>query len=75
MFYSDKTQDITSVEQLALHVTFILKGKVKEDPIDLITISKVVISHLCAVNIISTLESGRNSLVYCKYYVRPGKVF
>ena len=56
-FYSDETQDITSVEQLTLYATFIMNGEVKENLIGSIPMSKVVGTHMSAVNIMSTLES------------------
>ena len=41
-FYSDETPVITSLEQLAMHATFIMNGEIKEHFIGLIPISKVV---------------------------------
>ena len=57
MFHSDETQDSTSVEQLPLYATLILYREVKEHFIGLIPISKVVGTHLSAINIIPALES------------------
>ena len=50
-FCSDETQDITSVEQLALYATFIMNEEVKEHFTGLIPISKVVETHMPAVNL------------------------
>ena len=57
IFHSDETQDSTSVEQLPLYATFILYREVKEHFIGLIPISKVVGTHLSAINIMPALES------------------
>ena len=57
MFHSDETQDSTYVEQLPLYATFILYREVKEHFIGLIPISKVVGTHLSAINIMPALES------------------
>lgn len=57
MFQSDETQDSKSVEQLPLYTTFILYRGVKEHFIGLIAISKVVGTHLSAINIMPSLES------------------
>ena len=61
-FYCDETQGITSVELLALYVTFIMNGEVfigflLEHFIGFIPISKVVGIHMFAVNIMSALEN------------------
>ena len=55
-FYSDKTQDITSIEQLVIYATFLQDTIVKEHFVGLIPVSKVVGMHLSAVNIMGALE-------------------
>ena len=49
-FYSDETQEITSIEQLVIYATLLQDTVVKEHFVDLIPISKVVGTHLSAVN-------------------------
>ena len=55
-FYSDETQDITSIEQLVIYATFLQDTVVKEHFVGLIPVSKVVGTHLSAVNIMGALE-------------------
>ena len=55
-FYSDETPDITPLEQLALHATFIMNGEIKEHFIGLIPTSKVMGTQISAVKIISARE-------------------
>ena len=55
-FHSDETQDITSIEQLVIYATFLQDTVVKEHFVDLIPVSKVVGTHLPAVNIMGALE-------------------
>ena len=55
-FYSDETQDITSIEQLVIYATFLQDTVVKEHFIGLIPVSKVVGTHLSAVNIMDALK-------------------
>ena len=55
-FYSDETPVITSLEQLAMHATFIMNGEIKEHFIGLIPISKVVGTQISAVKIMSARE-------------------
>ena len=63
-FYSDETQDITSIEQLTLYATFILNGEVKDHFIGLILTSKLVRTHLSVVNIMSAMGSFFKDLKY-----------
>ena len=55
-FYSDETPVITSLEQLAMHATFIMNGEIKEHFIGLIPISKVVGTQISAIKIMSAGE-------------------
>ena len=55
-FYSGETQDITSIEQLVIYATFLQDNAVKEHFVGLIPVSKVVGTHLSAVNIMGALE-------------------
>ena len=55
-FYSDETQDITSIEQLVIYATFLQDTVVKEHFVGLIPVSKVAGTHLSAVNIMGALE-------------------
>ena len=55
-FYSDETQDISSIEQLAIYATFLQDTVVKELVVGLIPVSKIVGTHLSAVNIMGALE-------------------
>ena len=57
-FSCDKIQDITSFEQLALYATFIMNVEVEEHFIGLVPISKVVWTHMSAVNNMSALENS-----------------
>lgn len=54
--YSNETQNITSTEQIAIYTTFRQGHAVKEHFICLIPISKVVQTHLSAMNIMGALE-------------------
>lgn len=54
--YSNETQNITSTEQIAIYTTFTQGHVVKEYFICLIPISKVVQTHLFAMNIMGALE-------------------
>ena len=56
-FYTDKTSDVTSIEQLAIYATFLRNQPISEHFIGLIPISKEVGAHLSAVNIMSALEN------------------
>ena len=55
-FYSDETQDITSIEQLVIYGRFLWDTVVKEHFVGLIPVSKVVGTHLSTVNIMGALE-------------------
>ena len=57
MFYCDETQDIISVEQLALYTTFVMNGEVKEHGIGLIPTSKAVGTHMSAVKLCQPWKS------------------
>ena len=48
-FYTDKTSDVTSIEQLAIYATFLRNQYISEHFIGLIPISKEVGAHLSAV--------------------------
>ena len=56
-FYTDKTSNVTSIEQLAIYATFLRNQSLSERFIGLIRISKEVDAHLSAVNIMSALEN------------------
>ena len=55
-FYSDETQDITSIEQLVIFAMFLQDTVVKEHFVGLIPVSKVLGMHLSAVNIMGALK-------------------
>ena len=55
-FYSEETQDITLIEQLVIYATVLQDTVVKEHFVGLISVSKVVGTHLSAVNIMGALE-------------------
>ena len=58
-FYTDKTSDVTSIEQLAIYATFLRNQSISEHLhfIGLIPISKEAGAHLSAVNIVPALEN------------------
>ena len=56
-FYTDKTSDVTSIEQLAIYATFLRNQSISEHFIGLIPVSKEAGAHLSAVNIVSALEN------------------
>ena len=64
-FYTDKTSDVTSIEQLAIYATFLRNQSISEHFIGLIPISKEVGAHLSAV-IMSALEN-----LYVKNDINP----
>ena len=56
-FYTDETSVPTSIEQLAIYATVLRNQSISEHFIGLIHISKEVVAHLSAVNIMSALEN------------------
>ena len=56
-FYTDETNDVISIEQIAIYATFLKNQSISEHFIGLIPISKEVGAHLSAVNIMSALEN------------------
>ena len=55
-FFSDETQDITSVEQMAVYATFEHNGVIAEHFVVIYPLSKVVRTSLSAANIMKSLE-------------------
>ena len=54
--YNDETQDITSVEQMAIYASFEHNGKISEHYIRILLLSKLVRMHLSAANILKALQ-------------------
>ena len=54
-FFSDETQDITSIEQLAIYTPFEHEGKIREQFIDILPFSQMVGTTLYAEIIIKVL--------------------
>ena len=54
--YNDKTQDITSVEQMAIYASFEYNGKISEHYVGILLLSKLVRMHLNAANILKALQ-------------------
>ena len=55
-FYTDETNDVLPIKQLAIYATFLRNQSISEHFISVIPISKEVGAHLSAVNIMSALE-------------------
>ena len=55
-FFSDETQDITSVEQMAVYATFEHHGVIAEHFVFIYLLSKVVRTSLSAADIMKSLE-------------------
>ena len=54
-FFNDETQDITSMEQMAIYATFNHQGTIKEHYVGIIPISKLVQTELSAPNVMRAL--------------------
>ena len=54
--YNDETQDITSVEQMAIYASFEHNGKISEHYVGILLLSKLVGTHLSAANILKALQ-------------------
>ena len=55
-FYTDKTSDVTSIEQLAIYATFLRNQSISKHFIGLIPISKEVGAHLSTVKLCPHLK-------------------
>ena len=55
--YNDETQDITSVEQMAIYISFKHNGKISEHYVGILPLSKLVGTDLSAANILKALQS------------------
>ena len=53
--YNDETQDIMSIEKMAIYASFEHNGKISEHYIGMLPISKLVGMHLSAANILKAL--------------------
>ena len=54
--YNDETQDITSVEQMAIYASFEHNGKISEHYVGILLLSKLFGTHLSAANILKALQ-------------------
>ena len=71
--YNDETQDITSIEQMAIYATFKHNGSFSEHYVGIMPISQLVQTHLSAANILEAMKiyleglnvSLRNGRFFC----------